>query len=251
MSSKKPIQASYNSFTVLEALLDVEGAGVTQLSRHLDMPKSTVHKHLNTLAELGYVDHSGTTYLPSHRLVSIGERAKWQRPLYSAAKVPINRLAESTEEHAGIYVADGTCGMELYSTRGQRALLDDQDYDVRQDLHCHAAGKAILAHRSNEEITSVIESSLPPYTDETIVEPNELKQELNRIEERGVAFDRSEQYEDIRSIAAPFNIEDTAAAVYVLAPVDRMRGKRFEENIPGLVSSTVRKIETEYLNVHE
>lgn len=243
MTKHHTVKATATSFEILEALLDEGRVGVTPLSSRLDIPKSTVHKHLTTLFELGYVEKSNGKYVPSLKLAGSGVRSRQTRPLYGVSKIPVNRLAESTEEHAGVYVAAGTTGFDLYSTRGQRALLDDVDHDLSPYLHCNAAGKAILADLPDERIDQIVEFGLPALTDNTIDSGPELRDELARVRERGVAFDRGEQSEFVRSIAVPLDIEETDAAVYVTAPLDRMRGKRLEENIPGLLSNTVKKIE--------
>jgi DNA-binding IclR family transcriptional regulator len=244
MVEQQTVQATATSFAIVEALLDEGCVGVTSLANQLDLPKSTVHKHLSTLVELGYVEKSEGEYVPAFKLAGLGARASQTRPLYEVSKSPINRLAESTEEHTGVYVAMGTTGFDLYSTSGQRALLDDIDPVPSRHLHCNASGKAILAQWSDEQLASIIESGLPELTDNTISSESELRNEIARVRERGVAFDRSEQSESLCSVAVSLNVEEVDAAVYVAAPQNRMRGKRLKENLPGLLSNTARKIRT-------
>ncbi|MFD1572352.1 helix-turn-helix domain-containing protein [Halorubrum laminariae] len=45
------------TFAIVEELREREGngAGVSELTDAVDIPKSTVHRHLSTLNELGYV----------------------------------------------------------------------------------------------------------------------------------------------------------------------------------------------------
>jgi len=79
----------------------------------------------------------------------------------------------------------------------------------------------------------------------------EVRTAIDQIRERGIAFERGEQHPDLRSVAVSVDVDAARAAVYVVAPADRMRGKRFEENIPGLVSNTAKKIATAVSSVRE
>lgn len=243
MPEKQFVQATETTFALIDALLTDGPAGVTTLAERLDSPKSTVHKHLSTLSALGYVSQEGTDYQLTLGFAGLGLRARHAHELYRDVKLPINQLAESTEEHAGVYLATGTTGYSLYSTRGQRALLDDADYEPVPALHCHAPGKAILAQLTTERLEVIVQEGLPAYTQDTITSGSALRKEIHRVRERGVAFDRGEQHETGRSAARPIDLPEFDAAVYVTGPLDRMRGKRLEENIPDLLSNTAKQIQ--------
>jgi len=47
------IQTIDRTFGIVEAMIELEGAGVTELANHVDLPKSTVHHHLLTLGGRG------------------------------------------------------------------------------------------------------------------------------------------------------------------------------------------------------
>lgn len=251
MTDQILVGSTARSISVLEALVEEGESGVTALSRALEMPKSTVHKHLSTWVELGYVEQTNEGYKPARRILNLGHRAKQSSTLYDIAKVPVNRLAESTEELVGVYVADGSTGFDLYSERGPRSLLDETTFEISHQLHCNAAGKAILSRAPESLFEAVVEGGLQQQTENTVDDPAELADELERIRNRNVAFDRGEQKQGFRSVAVPLDLPDTLAAAYVTAPTDRMRGKRFEENIPGLLSNTANQIASDYRDVHK
>lgn len=81
-------------------------------------------------------------------------------------------------------------------------------------------------------------------TDRTITDPKALMKDGKRIREREIAFNREEQRAGVRSVAAPYTDDSLSlyGAVYVLGPVDRLTGKRFEEDIPDMIHGTVEKI---------
>lgn len=54
-SSAKRVQSMKKLFTIVDTLCDAESAGVSELAERLEMAKSTVHVHLKTLEEEGYL----------------------------------------------------------------------------------------------------------------------------------------------------------------------------------------------------
>jgi IclR family transcriptional regulator, acetate operon repressor len=47
--AKQPVKSTETTFEIIEALMDLDGAGVTELANYLDLPKSNVHNYLSTL----------------------------------------------------------------------------------------------------------------------------------------------------------------------------------------------------------
>ncbi|MFC7233137.1 IclR family transcriptional regulator C-terminal domain-containing protein [Saliphagus sp. GCM10025308] len=87
-----------------------------------------------------------------------------------------------------------------------------------------------------------------PLTERTVTDPATLRSQLRSIRDRRVAFDRGEQTPDWQCVASAIVVEgDPVAAISVSGPIERMRGKRLEEDVTGLVVSTAKAIELELL----
>lgn len=65
-----------------EELHQREKSGVTELADELDLSKSIVHNHLNTLESRGYVLNDEGTYKPSLKLLDLGERQRKRFTIY-------------------------------------------------------------------------------------------------------------------------------------------------------------------------
>ncbi len=116
-------------------------------------------------------------------------------------------------------------------------------------LHATAGGKAILAYLSEEEREMVIEEyGLPAVTEKTITDREALESELQSISDRRVAFDREECASGYQCVGSPIVDSSNRAigAVSVTGSIQEMTGKRFEEDITGLVVSTAKSIENDY-----
>jgi DNA-binding IclR family transcriptional regulator len=117
---------------------------------------------------------------------------------------------------------------------------------MRVGLHCTSLGKAILAYLPEERVDEIVDRwGLPARTADTITTREELDAELERIRERGYAQDNGERLSGLRCVAAPITDTDGVAigAVSVAGPTSRMKGERFESEIPERVQSVANVTE--------
>jgi len=243
--AKNPIRTSEKTLAILEALKEHRGAGVTELADALGFTKGTVHHHLSTLAEHGYVAKRGGEYHLGMRLFEMGKFTRQQRDVYEVAQPEIDKLAEETGELANLMVEEHGYGYYLYIARGNQAIRLDTEIGTRQYLHASALGKAILAHVPEERVEEILDRhGLVQMTENTVTDRDEFWDILDEIAERGVAFDGEERAEGIRCVAAPITdkTESLIGAVSVSGPANRLKGERFRQKIPELVEETATVI---------
>lgn len=245
------VKATATSFRVIDALVDLGEAGVTELADHLDLSKSGVHNHLTTLQELGYVVRDGDVFRASLQFLETGARIRRDRRLYPVAADEIGRLARTSGVVAGAFVLEESRVVCLYCAAGgkvERPLLAAGDV---RPLHCTAPGKAILAASSEGTVGSLLDDAdLRAYTDSTVTDRDELREELQRVRARGLAFDREEHEPSVRGIATTVAGADgeVLSAVGVVSSTEFMSGKRFQQDLPGLVISSANRVEKGLLN---
>ncbi len=239
MRTDTTINATVRSITILEIVADSpEPIGVTAIADRTELTKSTVSKHLSTLHELGYVDRSDGRYLPSVQFLDYGVRAGSLTALRHAAADPVDELAEMTNEVAGLAIEHDGRVVDVYLST-THAEPGFPAYNTRF-RHCSAAGKAILAEQSADALEALLEDRRPARTEYTITGDAELRAELERIRDRGVAFDRQEQFSRVNSVAVGLSTDSLTGAIFVSGWADELSGKRFEENVPGILFSASR-----------
>jgi len=250
--SKKPnagterVTATKTAFKVIEGIKALDGAGVTELARFLDLPKSTVHKHLVTLRDLGYVYTEDRQYILGYKFVNLSRTVEDRSELFRVMKPAVDTLAEMSEESAGLCVVNEHQLINIYWSDNGRSGEKEASGGRSHDFHASAAGKAILAQSSDEAVRECLgRNGTPERTENTITDEHELMNEISRIRERGIAFDREEQWADLRSVGLPVTSGQGAevGAIYVLGPANRMSGKRFQEDIPVMMRGVVDKTE--------
>ncbi|MFC5973642.1 IclR family transcriptional regulator [Halomarina salina] len=244
--AKHAVKSVENAFEILDALKQLNGAGVSELSEHLGLPKSTIHNYLSTLVQEEYVVKEGSTYHIGIRFLEYGAFARIQMDIYEIARPEVDDLAERTGELANLMVEQHGRGSYLHRARGERAVQVEAHVGTRVSLHGTALGKAMLAHFPDERVDEIVEMhGLTGFTPTTITDRDELEAELAEIRETGVAFDDEERLPGLRCVAAPIlsNNGRVLGAISVSGPSNRIRDDRFTEELPNRVLEAVNVIE--------
>jgi DNA-binding IclR family transcriptional regulator len=242
----RKVQAVQTSCDVLDALRELGEAGVTELADHLGLSKATVHGHLTTLYDNEYVVKSDGKYRLSLRFVDFGTHAKRSVDVYEVAGEEVDRLAAKTGEVAQLMVEEHGRGVYLHKTVGENGVQTASYVGGRRYLHCTALGKAMLAHLPESRVDEILDRhGMPRKTENTTTDREELKAELATVRERGVAFDSGEIFQGLRCVAAPVTGHDGElyGAISVSGPTSRMKGRRFEEEIPETVLGAANVIQ--------
>lgn len=238
------IKSIDTTFEIVEQLVTLDGAGVSELANHLDMPNSTVHDYLQSLHQRRYVVKEGQQYHVSTRFLEIGGHSRDRRKLFQIAKDEVDELAESTGEHANMMIEEHGEGVFLYTAEGEKAVRLDTHSGMRVPLQTTALGKCILSALSEDEVHDILDRvGLPKVTERTITSREKLFEELSEIDDRGYAFDVEERVQGMSCVAAPVKCDDIVGAISVSGPTSRMTGERFTEEIPELVMRTANVIE--------
>jgi DNA-binding IclR family transcriptional regulator len=240
------IKTTRTVFGIVEAIHDLDGASIAELSRHLDLAKSTIHDHLVTLQDEGYVlkDDDGE-YILSLKFLYHGSFAKNKIGIVSFSKSVIEKLAEKTGEAVWIIVEENDKAVYLSNANGENAIRTHAEVGRRSGLHHLAAGKQILAYKEKAEVDRIIEEQgLAEITPNTITNPSELKAELDDVREQQVSYNDRETVNGVRAIAAPvLDSDEFVCAVCVSGPANRMTFDRCENEIKPLLLGVTNELE--------
>ncbi|MFC6825230.1 IclR family transcriptional regulator [Halopelagius fulvigenes] len=232
--AKNPVQATQRSLDIIEALRELDGARLTKIAEALDLPDSTVHSHLSTLMERGYVVKEDGIYRISLQFLDLGEYARSIRKVYSVAKPEIDELAEETGEVVSLLIEEAGRGVILYTENGPGAVPLDITPGKCVQLHASALGKAILAYLPDDRVETIIERhGLPAYTDQTVTDRETLLTQLAETRERSIAFDREERVIGSSSVAAPIRSNDgrVIGSVGLSGPTSHLSEERIDSNL--------------------
>lgn len=244
--AKYAVKSVETAFRILDALKQLNGAGVSELASHLDIPKSTVHNYLSTLVQEEYVVKEDSSYHVGVRFLEYGAFARVQLDIYEIAKPEVDKLAKATGELANLMIEEHGRGSYLHRARGEMAVQVEAHVGTRVPLHETGLGKAIMAHLPRERVDEIVEMhGLTAATTNTITDRGKLNDELAQIRETGIALDDEERIPGLRCVAAPILSKNDRilGAISVSGPSNRIRGDRFTEKLPNRVLESVNVIE--------
>lgn len=219
---------------------------LTELADELGMAKSTVHRYLQTMLRNHYLIREGDTYHLSLRFLDFGEHARTRKDGYRMAIEKMTDLAERTDERVTFFVEEHGYAVNVHREASSQAVNTDARVGKRVDLHTIAAGKAIMAEWPDERLREYLDGrELAARTPNTIVDEGELLEEIAEVRSRGYAASREEVIEGLSSVAG--SICDPAGqaigALSVFGPSHRMKGRRFEKELPDLLLGVTNEIE--------
>lgn len=246
MPPSNEIGATKTSFNIVESLIKLDGGSVSELADALDIPKSTVHSHLKTLENIGYITSEHGHYHVSTRFLDIGARRRQQRDIYKKSKSELEKLGAETEEHASLFIEEDGYTIISETIEGNPSLQVDSHAGLRMVMQNCAPGKAILAFKSDDFVERVInEFGFRAMTENSITSRDALFDELQEIQEQGYAFDREERIEGMRAVAAPILNKNSRpeGALSIFGPANHITGERFTEKIPQILIQSTNMIE--------
>ena len=219
---------------VIELLAVRESAlPLSEMLGKLAIPRQSLIRILNTLCDRGVVDRTGQRgfYRLGMRLLYFGDRLQDKIKLRSIGRPLMQELADKTHKTVELSTLDrdqlvlieqieGTEGIRLYTRIGSAYPY----------FHAVAVGKIYLAHMEPGKRQKVLATiGLPPVTEHTITDMDQLEEELTGIRAKGYAFEDQELRRGVRRIVGPiYNHRDhlvgcvgIAATIFSLEMDDR------------------------------
>jgi DNA-binding IclR family transcriptional regulator len=239
------VKSDERLFDIIQGLQDLQIAGVTELAAHLDMNKSSVHKHLKTLEKNDYVVNSSGTYRLSFKFLYHGGHVRHQNLLSRLAHRKVNEVADDTDQLVTFSVMEHGKGVIVYFRNDRYDLRETLHMGQRFHLHQNAAGKAMLAQLPDAKTREIIgEHGLPTATPNTIRDEDGLFEELDQIRQRGFSMAFEEQIEGAHAVSASASDLDgeTTGAVTLYCPTGSLTNRETRERYASIVQNAVNEL---------
>lgn len=221
--------------------------GVSELSRLLEVNKSTVHDILQTLCEHRFLerDEASRKYRLGSALVEFGDLARRRGDIRVLARPHLAKLMEAigATVFLGVFENEGITIVEKAATPDELSI--NAPLGQRLAFSAGSFGRAFLAYMPPKEIDRLIAAhGLRDFTPTSIVTPDAFWTSLQIVRARGYALDEDEEYlEGVWAVSAPIFLHDgeIAAAITVVAFTSRMTAEKESAAIVA-TTRTARKI---------
>ncbi len=218
------VQSVDRAFALLRAVA-VAPAGISELSRRLDLPTSTVARLLSTLEAVGAVIRlDGESSYTVGPLVDelAGGPTPVQR-LITVARPHMESLGAEIGEAVGLAVPAGYDVHYVSQVECQNPVQVRDWTGERIPMHVVSSGQALLATWPDEAIVRYARRPLEPFTPTSLATGEALVKRLRQVRETGISWTIEEFAEGISSVGAV--VRDmtgvAVAAIHVHGPTFR------------------------------
>jgi len=246
-SASGGVQSLTRGLTLLEKLAESEGGiTLTEISSRVNLPPSTAHRLLNTLADMGFVTQakdSGLWYV-GLKTYRVGCAFVSNRDFVGESHAYLRKLMEASGETSNLSILDGTYACFIAQVQCHEVMRMLVRLGSRIPAHASGSGKAMLSALPEDELAIVLRNSnLVQLTSKTITDPDKLRAQFAAIRARGYSYDDEENAMGLRCVAAPIYDEfaEPIGAISLAGPIARLTDERILKLGP-LVAHTGREI---------
>ena len=202
---------NYLSGSIKKALEIIECVGKTtrplkasEVANITKLERATAFRILTYLTSLGYLfkDKNSNLYSLGHKIFEFGDKSDYLKTLSTLCLDSIKKLSNDTNHITYLAVLEGphVVYCDKVEPSGETA---PRVFRMRLDAHSCALGKAMLSHKSLEEIKEIYKSySLHKHTSNTIINLDKLQIELRKIKARGYSVNEAETFDYVYGIGA-------------------------------------------------
>ncbi len=198
---------------VLKALdiLDLLGRAPEQLrlmdiALQLDLPESTTHRLLASMAEKGYVqqrEHNGP-YSLGWKIVTLARSLGTESRLVQEVRPYLEQLLREVKQTVNLGVLNELQVAYLDCLTPNHAVALYTPPGLLVPSYATSLGKALLAHLPPPELEAMLSRlRLEPLTPRSITSRSALEAALDEVRRQGYAVDRGEFHRDVLCVAAP------------------------------------------------
>ena len=184
-----------------------EGMSLSHLARTLGASKSATLALARTLARHGLLRDTrpGPRYTLGTTLIRLGDITRSQLPLGDICRPVLVDLADQTKMTSRVAICDAGYPVFIERVDGPGGVRFHTPLGQREVPHASAAGKAMLATMTHDQVRAVCEQpGLRARTGHTITDIDSLLANLATVRDQGYAFDDEEDAEGIFCVGSTF-----------------------------------------------
>ncbi len=224
------------------------GLGLKRLTDMTGVTRSTVYRILNSLMAHDMVRQlPNSDYVLGPRLLALANNVSADRlgaVIALKAQPYLDGIAQLVGETAKVSIYDRGLVLVVAVSIGSDAFSIHSHVGSHLPVHAGGASKLLLAYLNSDLIENHLSKGLPKYTEQTVMNADEIRAELELIRKNGWAQDRGEFSNSVCSFAAPIYGPSGDVVAALSVPFLIGQGEDFETRIRETVVKTATEIGT-------
>jgi DNA-binding IclR family transcriptional regulator len=232
--------STLRAFGVLELVARADGPlSLDELTQLCGLPKPSVFRILGLLQRGGLVQRepAAKRYCIGARMSKLALEVMMRSPQRARRHAILQQLVAEIGETCNLTMLDGNEVLYLDRVETSSPVRVHLAAGSRVPLHCTASGKLFLSQLSERQVATLLGPG--PYrrfTDNTIIDPEELQKALRRIRNEGIGTDVGEFLEGSVAVSVPVTDAQgrVCATVAVHGPAPRVTLRSCMDFLPAL-----------------
>ena len=240
MTKKYQAPIVKKAFLILDAIAkSTRGLKISELSTSLDISKSTVHGITAALEDQGAIlrDPVSKKYTIGITLMELGKAAYERLDFKNIARPFMEELMEQCQGSVflGIKNAHRVTIIDIVESRKDFKITSP--IGTTLPLLAGAVGKLFLSSMEAKDSQKYLDSNpLVKFTANTIIDPVQYAEELEKVRKNGFAFDDEEYISGVRAVVAPVKGYGThVLAIWVVG----FKASMSQQKIPSIIEQTL------------
>ena len=233
----RKVPAIDKCFAILELLAQSRTPmGISEISRNLDLNKSSVFNTVHTLRDLNVLENQpGGKFVFGTRLYILGNMAGKSSALIQTAHPYLRAINERTKLSAFLGLRSDRQAVLIDKADSAYELKVSSEIGMQMPILAGAGIKAMLAQLSDEEIDEILaRTELKRYTPYSITDKAVYKEEILEVRKQGIAYDKEEYIEGMVAFAVPIkaNGRDLQTAIWAVG----LKHQVLDRSVPELTA---------------
>jgi len=193
-------------FAILDVLSQSKAPmGISEISRELEMNKSSVFNAVHTLRDLHILENQPDgKFVFGTRLYILGNMAGKRSDLIQTARPYLQAINEKSELSAFLGLRSDRQAILIDKADSAYGIKLSAEIGMQMPVLAGAGIKAMLSQLPDEEIDEILaRTELKSYTPHSITDKAVYKKEILAVRRQGIAYDKEEYIEGMVAFAAP------------------------------------------------
>lgn len=224
------IQSIINAGKIMDFINAKGQAGVREISKNLDIPKSTVFRILKSLEEIDYLlSTSDDEYAIGYKIHSLKPSLNKDTLLIKYSKYILKDFADLIGESINLAVNQKNKAYNIVCVDGEYYTLQ-ANMPPESDLYCSSTGKIFLAYMDEASLKKYFNDELEKRTINTITRLDDFLKEKEEILKNDLSYDNEEYEYGLSCIATPIKKDgEVIAAMSISGPTTRLKFKNYDK----------------------
>lgn len=177
---------------------------LSDVARHVDLPRASVRRTLHTLVQLGFAETDGKLFRLTPRVLTLAGAYLLSNPVAGILQPALERLSADIHESCSAAVLDGNDVVMIAHASPTRVLALSAQVGLRLPAFASSLGRVLLAGFSDHDLDAFVDGLQPQaLTAHTVIDKKRMRHAIVEARTHGYSIADQEVEVGFRSIAVP------------------------------------------------